>query len=72
MRNRYVKKYVAAACENKPRQSASLARGEYRYTHIERDERDNDSNVSPPIRVLDVERKIQVLVRGPERTEFTS
>ena len=35
-------------------------------THIERDECDKDPNVSPPIRILDVERKVQELIRIPE------
>ena len=32
-------------------------------------ERDEDPNVSPPVRVLDVERELQELVRGPEQAE---
>lgn len=39
--------------------------------HIEDDEGDEDPNVSPPMGVLDVERKVQELVRRPERTEST-
>jgi len=41
-------------------------------TYIERDKRDEDPNVSPPVRVLDVEREVQELVGGPERAELTS
>ena len=41
-------------------------------TYIEHDERNEDSDVSPPVRVLDVERKVQEFVCRPERAELTS
>jgi len=41
-------------------------------TYIERDKRDEDTNVSPPVRVLDVEREVQEIVCGPERAELAS
>jgi hypothetical protein len=41
-------------------------------TYIEHDERDENPDIPPPVRVLDVKRKVQELVRGPERAELTS
>ena len=38
-------------------------------TYVENDERDEDPNISPPVRVCDVEREVQELIRGPERAE---
>ena len=40
-------------------------------TYVERNKRDKDPNISPPIRILDVERQFQELVRGPKRAEPT-
>lgn len=57
--------------QNKSCQSANPTR-EDRSTYIEHDKRNKDPNVSPPIRVLDIERKLQELVRVPERAEPAS
>ena len=46
--------------------------GDREVTHVKQNESDKDPDVSPPIRVLDVERKVQELVRSPERAELTS
>ena len=42
-----------------------------KVTYVERDESDKDPKVSPPIRVLDVERKVQELVGGSEWAKLT-
>ena len=49
-----------------------VRRGDREVTYIERNERDEDPDVSPPVRILDIEREIQELVRGPERAELAS
>ena len=41
-------------------------------TYIKYDKRDKDTNVPPPVRIFDVERKVQELVRVPERAELAS
>ena len=38
-------------------------------TYVESNERNEDPNISPPVGILDVEREVQELVRGPERAE---
>ena len=49
---------------------ASQENGEVR--HVKQNESDKDPNISPPIRVLDAERKVQGLVCGLECAELTS
>jgi hypothetical protein len=46
--------------------------GNRQVTYVKQNESNKDPNVSPPIRVPDVERKVQELVRGLERAELTS
>ena len=38
-------------------------------TYIENYERNEDPNISPPVRILDVEGEVQELIHIPERAE---
>jgi hypothetical protein len=46
--------------------------GGKQVTYVEDDKREEDLDVFPPVRILDVGREVQEHVRGSERAEFAS